>query len=111
MHWVLLLLATMSYLSHFASSKMSTVLDGRKSFPSGHSSGAFAGMTFLSLWLAGKTAAWCFHSPSSVISGRTTRLGALSLTFIPLSWATFVALSRVEDYVSFLTPISTSCSL
>jgi diacylglycerol diphosphate phosphatase/phosphatidate phosphatase len=55
---------------------------------------------FLSLWIAGKTAAWCFHSPSSTAAYHS-RLGAFFLTLLPLFWATFVAVSRIEDYVSF----------
>lgn len=75
------------------------ILDGRKSFPSGHSSTAFSGMMFLSLWIAGKTAAWCFHVPLPAASIRSSRMGSLSLTLMPLFWASFVAISRIEDYV------------
>ncbi|KAF8239420.1 lipid phosphate phosphatase 1 [Tricholoma matsutake] len=75
-----------------------SILDGRKSFPSGHSSTAFAGMTFLALWLAGQTAAWCFNVPKPTASLLSTRMGWLFITFLPLSWASFVAITRVEDY-------------
>ncbi|KAF9466117.1 lipid phosphate phosphatase 1 [Collybia nuda] len=74
------------------------ILDGRKSFPSGHSSTAFSGMTFLALWLAGNTAAWCFDQTKPAGSVRSSRLGCLFLTLLPLSWAAFVAISRMEDY-------------
>ncbi|TFK39833.1 lipid phosphate phosphatase 1 [Crucibulum laeve] len=78
--------------------KIDKILDGRKSFPSGHSSTAFSGMVVLSLWLAGQTAAWCFHAPKSAASWRSSRMGAFALTLLPLFWATYVALTRVEDY-------------
>ncbi|KAJ6581620.1 phosphatidic acid phosphatase type 2/haloperoxidase [Mycena capillaripes] len=78
--------------------KKGDILDGRRSFPSGHSSAAFAGMTFLSFWLAGQTAAWCFHAPVPAASLRSSRLGRFSLTLLPLSWAIFVAVTRLEDY-------------
>ncbi|KAJ7334259.1 lipid phosphate phosphatase 1 [Mycena albidolilacea] len=78
--------------------KKSDVLDGRRSFPSGHSSAAFAGMTFLSFWLAGQTAAWCFHAPLPVASLRSSRLVRFCLTLFPLWWAIFVAVTRLEDY-------------
>jgi len=78
--------------------KAADILDGRRSFPSGHSSAAFAGMTFLSFWLAGQTSAWCFHAPVPVSSLRSSRLGRLSLTLIPLWWAVFVSITRLEDY-------------
>ena len=90
------------------------IVDGRKSFPSGHSSSAFSGMTFLFLWLAGSTAAWSF---STALPPRnpwifSSRLGRMLVTMLPLVYATWVAISRVEDYVSHLTgPASTSKSL
>ncbi|KAF8634566.1 hypothetical protein AX17_004156 [Amanita inopinata Kibby_2008] len=72
------------------------ILSGRKSFPSGHSSTAFSGMTVLSLWIAGQTAAWCLGVPSSTTPIRS-RLASFSLTLPPLFWAAFVAISRLED--------------
>ncbi|KAJ7917500.1 lipid phosphate phosphatase 1 [Mycena leptocephala] len=77
--------------------KKADILDGRRSFPSGHSSAVFAGMAFLSLWLAGQTAAWCFHAPVPAASLRSSRLGRFSLTLLPLSWAVFVAVTRLEE--------------
>ncbi|OBZ73760.1 putative lipid phosphate phosphatase 3, chloroplastic [Grifola frondosa] len=73
------------------------VLDGRRSFPSGHSSTAFAGMTFLSFWIAGMTGAWCINQPASSASLLSSKLARLSLSIIPLLFATWVAISRVED--------------
>ncbi|THH14991.1 hypothetical protein EW146_g5423 [Bondarzewia mesenterica] len=83
---------------HVLGTKLADVTDGRRSFPSGHSSTAFAGMTFISFFLAGKTAAWCFQAPISPTSITGTRLGRLMLTLLPLAFAAWVAISRVEDY-------------
>ncbi|KAI9454430.1 lipid phosphate phosphatase 1 [Russula earlei] len=72
------------------------ILDGRKSFPSGHASSAFVGMIFVTLFLAGKTAALCFgiNPRLSVIRSRFARLG---LVLSPLYFAIWVAVTRVED--------------
>ncbi|KIK08841.1 hypothetical protein K443DRAFT_493371 [Laccaria amethystina LaAM-08-1] len=78
--------------------KEQTIVDGRKSFPSGHSSTAFSGMFLLSLWLAGQTAAWCFHVPRPARTISSSQMTRFILTLLPISWATFVAISRVEDY-------------
>ncbi|KAI0701474.1 phosphatidic acid phosphatase type 2/haloperoxidase [Cytidiella melzeri] len=80
------------------SGKLETVQDGRRSFPSGHSSEAFAGMTFLSLFLAGITGAWLFQEtlPSRALT--SSRLARLFLTLFPMAFATWVAVSRLEDY-------------
>ncbi|KAH9832594.1 lipid phosphate phosphatase 1 [Rhodofomes roseus] len=75
-----------------------TILDGRKSFPSGHSSTAFSGMMFLSLWIAGMTGAWCITRPTVARSFLASRLARLSLSLLPLLFATWVAISRLEDY-------------
>jgi len=64
--------------------------EGKYSFPSGHSSNAFAGMTFLSLYLMGKLRIWNddastnFHKALACVS--------------PLTIAFFVAISRTIDY-------------
>ncbi|KAH0582981.1 hypothetical protein H2248_010874 [Termitomyces sp. 'cryptogamus'] len=78
--------------------QQSIILNGRKSFPSGHSSTAFSGMTALSFWIAGMTAAWCFSVPCPPRSLLSSRLGKFVLTLLPLSWAAFVAISRIQDY-------------
>ncbi|RDX49189.1 lipid phosphate phosphatase 1 [Lentinus brumalis] len=80
------------------SGKVEAVIDGRRSFPSGHSSTAFAGMTFLSLWLAGITGAWCLSQPVPGGSFLGSKLARLTLSLLPLAFATWVAISRVEDY-------------
>ncbi|PFH51793.1 hypothetical protein AMATHDRAFT_2706 [Amanita thiersii Skay4041] len=77
--------------------KLEDVINGRESFPSGHSSTVFSGMTVLSLWIAGQTAAWCSNAPNEPTRIPSSRMASLSLTTIPLFWAVFVAISRVED--------------
>ncbi|RKP38667.1 phosphatidic acid phosphatase type 2/haloperoxidase, partial [Dimargaris cristalligena] len=62
--------------------------DGMKSFPSGHSSMTFAGMTYLTLYLAGK-----LHIHDQ--KGHTIKT---FITIMPLLGAALVAVSRTCDY-------------
>ena len=78
------------------------VANGRMSFPSGHSSTAFSGMIYLSLWIAGQSAAWCFSIPKAPRSVRSSRIGILCLSLLPFFWALYVALTRLQDHVSFI---------
>ena len=64
------------------------VREGRKSFPSGHTSYSFAGMGYLSLVLLGH-----FTIPS--LAGRSLKILVVSL---PLLLASFIGLSRIFDY-------------
>ncbi|KAI0061029.1 lipid phosphate phosphatase 1 [Artomyces pyxidatus] len=74
------------------------ITDGRRSFPSGHSSTAFVGMTFLTLFLAGKTTAFCFVAPAPPGAWLGSRMARLTVTLSPLVFAAWVAITRVEDY-------------
>ncbi|EKM50654.1 uncharacterized protein PHACADRAFT_152814 [Phanerochaete carnosa HHB-10118-sp] len=78
--------------------KAKDISEGRRSFPSGHSSTAFAGMAFLSLFLAGLMCTWSFGQPAPARSLLSTRLGRLCVTLAPIAYATWVAVSRLEDY-------------
>ena len=65
-----------------------TLEEGWKSFPSGHSSFAFSGLGFLSLFLSGQM---------NVFRPRTD-LGRALIAFIPILAAALIAISRCEDY-------------
>lgn len=66
--------------------------EARQSFPSGHSAFAFAGLSYLSLWMAGKLRAF---SPASPWGGR---VWVPLLCLAPAFGAGFVAISRTRDY-------------
>ncbi|KAG8901121.1 hypothetical protein FRB99_005553 [Tulasnella sp. 403] len=78
--------------------KDSVVLNGRMSFPSGHSSTAFSGLGFLFLFLAGKTGACCLTAAQSRAGLTSSRLLKLSITIAPLVLASWIAITRLEDY-------------
>jgi len=65
------------------------VVDGRKSFPSGHSSLSFCAMTYLSLYLAGKLG--LFRRQGGAVWKAV-------IAMLPLSLSVFVAVSRTRDY-------------
>ena len=65
-----------------------TLYDGWRSFPSGHSSWAFAGLGYLSLFLAGQMHVFRPH----------VDLLRILVFLTPLCCAALVALSRVADY-------------
>ncbi|KAJ8770062.1 hypothetical protein K2173_010093 [Erythroxylum novogranatense] len=66
----------------------SVIKEGHKSFPSGHTSWSFAGLTFLSWYMSGKIRAF----------DRRGHVAKLCLVFLPLLVAALVGISRVDDY-------------
>ncbi|XP_045190426.2 phospholipid phosphatase 5-like [Mercenaria mercenaria] len=66
------------------------VIDGYKSFPSGHSALSFSCLGFLSLYVAGK-----LHVFNPTGRGSAWRLMCV---IFPLLWATMIAVSRTADY-------------
>jgi c-di-AMP phosphodiesterase-like protein len=59
-------------------------------------------MMFLSLWIAGQTGAWCFSVQNAPQNRYASRMMIFLVTLFPLFWASYVALTRLQDYVSFL---------
>ncbi|XP_039162690.1 lipid phosphate phosphatase 2-like [Eucalyptus grandis] len=64
------------------------IKEGYKSFPSGHTSWSFAGLSYLSWYLAGKIRAF----------DRWSHIAKLCIIHFPLLLVAFVAISRVDDY-------------
>ena len=56
-------------------------------------------MTFVSLFLAGKTAALCFGVTPPCGPFLRSRFVRLGLVLSPLAFAAWVAITRIEDYV------------
>ncbi|KAJ3277963.1 hypothetical protein HK104_002784 [Borealophlyctis nickersoniae] len=83
------------------------VKDGRRSFPSGHSSNAFAGMGFLSLWVAGHLGVLSGWGGSQG-GGRAWRVMAAVMPLFP---ASYIAISRSQQYIHFPTDIAFGIAL
>ncbi|CAG7848542.1 Diacylglycerol pyrophosphate phosphatase 1 Short=DGPP phosphatase; AltName: Full=Phosphatidate phosphatase [Serendipita indica DSM 11827] len=79
--------------------------DGFRSFPSGHSSMSFAGLTFLSLFLAGRFRLFAAHT----VHGK--HLWAYAICAAPLLLASFVTSSRVSDFRHRGTDVLAGASL
>ena len=56
-------------------------------------------MTFLSLFLAGLTGSLCLSTPVPTTNMIRSRSVLLILTLCPLFWATYIAITRIEDNV------------
>ncbi|CAG7847294.1 SubName: Full=Related to DPP1-diacylglycerol pyrophosphate phosphatase {ECO:0000313/EMBL:CCA71019.1} [Serendipita indica DSM 11827] len=87
--------------SPFYSADTSLIRDGRRSFPSGHSSAAFAGMAFLFFYFADKTDCFRKRPQFAPRSWRSSVLLRVSITISPLFLSTWIAVTRLEDYASF----------
>ncbi|XP_039158796.1 putative lipid phosphate phosphatase 3, chloroplastic, partial [Eucalyptus grandis] len=68
--------------------KRSGINEGHKSFPSEHTSWSFAGLGFLSLYLAGKIKAFDHKG----------HVAKLCIVFLPLLVASLVGVSRIDDH-------------
>ncbi|KQK09080.1 hypothetical protein BRADI_2g45920v3 [Brachypodium distachyon] len=89
----------------------SVIKEGHKSFPSGHTSWSFAGLGFLSWYLAGKI----------TVFDRRGHVAKLCVVILPLLVAAMIAISRVDDYwhhwqdvftggIIVWSPLSATCS-
>lgn len=65
------------------------LFDGLKSTPLGHSSMAFGGLLYLSLWYIGQF---------QVLKRERHRMGLLLVAALPVLFAAYIALSRTQDY-------------
>ncbi len=78
------------------------ILEAQMSFPSGHSSLSFCGMTFLSLYLQDQIVPTSVKptslSPSCIMLNKVVCL-------LPYAWALFVAASRVHDFWHFASDV------
>jgi len=72
-----------------ADQSASVIRDGRQSFPSGHSSMSFTGMTYLSLYLCGKFGLFR-HNGGTVFKA--------TIAMLPLAISAAIAVSRTRDY-------------
>jgi diacylglycerol diphosphate phosphatase / phosphatidate phosphatase len=75
------------------------ITEGRRSFPSGHSTIAFAGMSYLSLYIAGRCR--LFHKN---YMWQTKLVGAVSV-FFSLTIAVFIGYSRIYDHWHHVTDV------
>ncbi|KAL0707382.1 hypothetical protein Bca4012_073808 [Brassica carinata] len=64
------------------------IKEGSKSFPSGHTSWSFAGLTFLAWYLSGKIK----------VFDRRGHVAKLCLVFLPILVAVLIGITRVDDY-------------
>ncbi|KAI5951611.1 hypothetical protein KGF54_004685 [Candida jiufengensis] len=76
------------------------LLDGMKSTPSGHSSMSFAGLGFLSLWLIDLFTNLNLNNINNNNDRKTKneQLVYRIICFLPLILASYIALSRTQDY-------------
>lgn len=66
----------------------SVIKEGHKSFPSGHTSWAFAGLSFLAWYLCGKIR----------VFDQRGHVAKLCILFLPFLVAALIGISRVDDY-------------
>jgi diacylglycerol diphosphate phosphatase / phosphatidate phosphatase len=80
-----------------------SIENGRKSWPSGHSSMSFFGMTFLTLWLV-------YHGLKSLDTPKWRSVKNI-VCITPIFIAAFVGVSRVRQYVHHPTDVISGAAL
>ncbi|SCV73268.1 BQ2448_7194 [Microbotryum intermedium] len=94
-----------SVLSHDCTGPYELVKDGRRSFPSGHSSSSFQGLFFLCLFFAGKNGAFAFQARFPRSNLLQSRMLRLAITLSPLLLAVWIAITRLEDHMHHPTDV------
>ncbi|GAA5905210.1 hypothetical protein JCM8208_000316 [Rhodotorula glutinis] len=97
--------------AHACMGPIGLVKDGRRSFPSGHSSTAWQGLLVLALYLAGKNGAFAFAAPFPRSGVLQSRLLRLSLVVAPLFLAGWICVTRLEDHYHHPTDVLTGALL
>ncbi|GJN88923.1 hypothetical protein Rhopal_001894-T1 [Rhodotorula paludigena] len=92
-------------VAHACTGPLAMVKDGRRSFPSGHSSTAWQGLFFLSLYLAGKNGAFAFAAPFPRSGILQSRLLRSVLVVAPMFLAGWIAVTRIEDHYHHPTDV------
>jgi diacylglycerol diphosphate phosphatase/phosphatidate phosphatase len=87
-------------------------MDGRRSWPSGHSSLCFAGLGFLGMWFSGLVLDGIYISTDQVdasrriyLQSRAGRAWRFVLPFAPWLLAAYVAISRTQQYIHHPTDV------
>ena len=90
-------------------------MNGRRSWPSGHSSLCFAGLGFLGMWLSGLVLDGIYISTDQIdvsilsrrfyLQSRAGRAWRFILPFAPWLWAAYVAISRTQQYIHHPTDV------
>ncbi|ORY88096.1 phosphatidic acid phosphatase type 2/haloperoxidase, partial [Leucosporidium creatinivorum] len=94
-----------SVLEKACTGPFNLVKDGRRSFPSGHSSTAFQGLFFLCLFIAGKNGAFAFGATFPRSGLLQSRLLRFSLAVSPLFLAVWICITRLEDHMHHPTDV------
>ncbi|GAA5880964.1 hypothetical protein JCM3774_001489 [Rhodotorula dairenensis] len=85
-------------VAHACTGALDLVKDGRRSFPSGHSSTSWQAMLFVALYLAGKNGAFALAAPFPKSGFLQSRLLRFGVVVAPLFLGTWICVTRLEDH-------------
>jgi len=91
-----------------ASESEGSISNAHHSFPSGHSSTAFSGMTLLTLAMMGKLA---LHGNVDTVRHMLIKKVLSILAILPILYATFVAASRVHDFMHHPSDVAVGAAI